>query len=147
MKHATRDSQLAYLEMEVMEEHVGSKFGKVYGQRQYFGNDQQKVIREIIKADHPQWVIGLYDSATIILKIRFQRKILVNPAITFNDLNNVTEFDRRNTYAFFDADHEADYERFQKVYPNSAWYPNIARLSLSDIEPEVKTILEDTPNP
>ena len=55
--HATRDSQLAYLEMEVMEEHVGSKFGKVYGQRQYFGNDQQKVIREIIKADHPQWVI------------------------------------------------------------------------------------------
>ncbi len=139
--HATPDNQLAYLEMEAMENHVGSKFGNVYGQRQFYGKDQKKVISDLIKSDHPEWVIGLYDSATIVLKIRCQRKILVNPAITFNDLNNVTEFARRNTYDFFDADHEKDYDLFQRVYPNSALYVNIAELRLSDIESQIKSIL------
>lgn len=143
IEHATPENQLAYLEMEVMENHVGSKFGRVYGQRQFFGNDQRKVIQDIIKSDRPKWVIGMFDSATILLKIRLQRKILVNPTITFNDLNNVTEFDRRNTYGFFDADHEADYALFQKVYTNSAWYANTTRLRLSDIETEIKEIIEN----
>lgn len=145
IEHATRDSQLAYILTEMEEDEVGSKFGKVYGQHEFFENDQRKVINDLIKSNRPKWIIALYDSATIVLKRRFQRKILINPTVTYNDLNNVSEFDRHYTYGFFDKDHEKDYELFQKVYPYSAWYGDTKGLRLCDIEAVVKGILEDNP--
>ncbi|MFR5757810.1 MAG: hypothetical protein ACLUE2_05095 [Bacteroides cellulosilyticus] len=57
----------------------------------------------------------------------------------------MSEFDRHYTYGFFDKDHEKDYELFQKVYPNSAWYGDTKSLRLCDIEAVVKGILEDNP--
>lgn len=73
----------------------------------------------------------------------FSGKILVNPTVTYNDLNNVSEFDRQYTFGFFDKDFEKDYELFQKVYPNAAWYGDTKELRLFMIEAVVKGILED----
>ena len=106
IEHATPDSQMAYMFNEWDDFEVADKFGKSYGQNEFFENDQRKVI---------------------------------------NDLNNVSEFDRHYTYGFFDKDHEKDYELFQKVYPNSAWYGDTKSLRLCDIEAVVKGILEDNP--
>lgn len=145
IEHATPDSQMAYMFIEWDDFEVADKFGKSYGQNEFFENDQRKVINDLIKSNRPKWVIALYNSATIVLKRRFQRKILINPTVTYNDLNNVSEFDRHYTYGFFDKDHEKDYELFQKVYPYSAWYGDTKGLRLCDIEAVVKGILEDNP--
>ncbi len=143
IEHATPDSQMAFMLNEMDDDETGEKFGKVYGQNEFFEHDQRTVINDLIKADRPKWIIALYDSATIVMKRRFQRKILINPTVTYNDLNNVSEFDREYTYGFFDARHEKDYELFQKVYPNTAWYGGTPILRLCDIEAVVAGILED----
>ena len=86
IEHATPDSQMAYMFNEWDDFEVADKFGKSYGQNEFFENDQRKVINDLIKSNRPKWVIALYNSATIILKRRFQRKILINPTVTYNDL-------------------------------------------------------------
>lgn len=145
IEHVTPDSPMAYMFNEWDDFEVADKFGKSYGQNEFFENDQRKVINDLIKSNRPKWVIALYDSATIVLKRRFQRKILINPTITYNDLNNVSEFDRQFTYGFFDRDFEKDYELFQKAYPNAAWYGGTKNLRLCDIEAIAKGIMEDNP--
>ena len=82
IEHATPDSQMAYMFNEWDDFEVADKFGKSYGQNEFFENDQRKVINDLIKSNRPKWVIALYNSATIILKRRFQRKILIQQSLT-----------------------------------------------------------------
>lgn len=143
IEHATPDSQLGFTLAEMDDDESAEKFGKVYGQYEFFEHDQRKVINDIIKSDRPKWIIAVTNSATIVLKKRYQRKILINPTVTYNDLNNVSEFDRQYTFGFFDKNHEMDYELFQKVYPKSAWYGNTYGLRLSQIEGIIAEILKE----
>ena len=101
-------------------------------------------IPEIVNTEKPEWVIALDNSATVALKLKRQKKILINPKVTFDDLNNVPEFARQYTYGFFDQNHEEDYNRFQSVYPNSAWYFNLKDMSLFDIKDIAKGIMDES---
>ena len=78
---------------------------------------------------------------SVALGIRRQKKVLLNPKVSYEHLNNVTEFDRENTYGFFDDLHEHDYERFQSVFPHAMWFPQDDNLSLFTIKEIVEEII------
>ncbi|WP_307768796.1 hypothetical protein, partial [uncultured Bacteroides sp.] len=97
-----------------------------------------KEVRKIIADQKPDWVIASGESATACISLHGQKKILVNPVVTFDDLNNVSEYARLHTYGFFGAlpQQQKSYEMFQTVYPNVAWYinaPNLILIGLSSL--------------
>ena len=95
-----------------------------------------KEVRKIIADQKPDWVIASGESATACIGLYGQKKILVNPIVTFDDLNNVPEYARLHTYGFFGAlpEQEKSYELFQTVYPNVSWFVNAPNLQFIDIK-------------
>lgn len=102
---------------------------------------QREIINTALKSQFYDWVVGLYDSATILLSYKGYKKILINPKIKDNDLNNITDYEIRNTYVFFDSEYKKEYKLFQSVYPHSIWFPKMKGLRLSDIKEKVSEIL------
>ena len=97
-----------------------------------------KEVRKIIADQKPDWIIASGESATACIGLYGQKKILVNPIVTFDDLNNVPEYARLHTYGFFGAlpEQEKSCELFQAVYPNASWFvnaPNLQRIDIKDI--------------
>lgn len=103
--------------------------------------DQRTVIKVALKSKPYDWVIGLYNSATILLSYKGYKKILINPKVCRKDLDDVTDFEIRNTYSFFDSEHKKDYELFHNLYPHSILFPQMKGLKLSDIKDTIKEIL------
>lgn len=101
----------------------------------------ESVIAMVLKSKSYDWVIGLYDSATILLPYKGYKKILINPTVNEADLKNATDFEKQNTYGFFDSEFEKDYEVFQSVYSHSVWFPFMEGLRLVDIKEIVTEIL------
>ena len=110
--------------------------------------DQQNDYLFFIAERKPDWVIASGEPATACIVIHAQKKILINPTVTFNDLNNVPECARRYTYCLFGAlsEHQRSYELFQSVYPNVAWFVNAPNLSLIDIKDISTEIINDKLN-
>ena len=109
-------------------------------------SDYCKEVRKIIAERKPDyWVIAAGESATACLSLHGQKKILVNPVVTFDDLNNVPEYARLHTYGFFGAlpQQQKSYEMFQTVYPNAAWYINAPNLILIDIKDIIYGIINE----
>lgn len=108
-------------------------------------SDYARVIRRIVTKQKPDWVIASGESATACINLYGQNKILINPIVTFNDLNKVSEYARQQTYGFFGASQkpEKNYELFQTVYPNAAWYFNTSTLRLVDIKEIIISIIND----
>lgn len=104
-----------------------------------------KEVRKIIADQKPDWVIASGESATACISLHRQKKILVNPVVTFDDLNNVSEYARLHTYGFFGAlpQQQKSYEMFQTVYPNVAWYINAPNLILIDIKDIIYGIINE----
>ena len=119
--------------------------GVVYDYNALPYNDRaalKNFISEKIGECKPKWIIGDGTSATVLMSMKIPRRILVNPKVTFEDLNNVTDKVRHSTFGFFDKHHEKDYERFQSVYPNSAWYPETT-IDLLDIKQLIEGIIKE----
>ena len=117
--------------------------GKVFDYTKLPYNDPpglKKFISEKIKETQPKWIVGEGTSATVLMGMRIPGRIMVNPKVFFDDLNNIPDYVRQTTFGFFDKYHEKDYERFQSVYPNSAWYPETS-IDLLDIKPMIATII------
>lgn len=108
-------------------------------------SDYHEEIRKIIAERKPDWVIAAGESATACLSIHGQKKILVNPIVTFDDLNNVPEYTRLHTFGFFGAlpQQQRSYEMFQTVYPNVAWYINVPNLNLINIKDIIYDIVNE----
>ena len=102
-------------------------------------------VRKIIAERKPDWVIAAGESATACIGLHGIKKILVNPIVTFDDLNNVPEYARQHTYGFFGAlpQQQKSYELFQSVYPNVAWYINVPNLNLIDIKEIIYDIVDE----
>ena len=102
-------------------------------------------VRKIIAERKPDWVIAAGESATACIGLHGVKKMLVNPIVTFDDLNNVPEYTRQHTYGFFGAlpQQQKSYEMFQTVYPNAAWYINAPNLSLIDIKDIIYGIINE----
>ena len=102
----------------------------------------KKFISEKINENGPKWIVGEGTSATVLMGMKIPGRILVNPKVSFEDLNNVPYYVRESTFGFFDKYHEKDYERFQSVYPNSAWYPETS-IYLFDLKSLIEGIIHE----
>lgn len=118
-----------------------SEMGKVYDNAILYDKDLNVYIPAEVKRLKPRWIVAEGDSATVALRLKRQKKVLINPQVTFDDLNNVPDYARENTWAFFDRTHEQDYNRFQSVYPNSGWFPDAENLNLLMIKNLISEIV------
>ncbi len=143
-KNPTLEDQTGFMLSEMIEEDECLKIGdKVYLSNDFYKKDPKEFIREAIRKDRPKWVIGIENTATILISYKRQKKILINPTVTLNDLNWVTLETIRDTYAFFSADYEADYEMYSKVYRNVAFFPTEKTLSIGDLSTAIKGIVSE----
>lgn len=142
IKNPTLDEQNAFMGREIVNEMECADLGEIYSNEVLYGKDLNEFIRDTVKAKHPKWIVAEGKSASVALGIRNQKKVVINPKVSYDDLNNVSEFDRQHTYAFFDDLHEQDYERFQTVYPHAAWFPEDDDLILFTIKETVQSIIE-----
>ena len=120
-----------------------SSLGEVFDYRNLpynYSAGLKNFILEKIKENQPKWIVGEGTSATVLMGMRIRGRIMVNPKVSFEDLNNVPDYVRQSTFGFFDKYHEKDYEKFQSVYPNSAWYPETS-IDLLDLKSMIATIL------
>lgn len=141
IKNPTLDEQNDFIMSEVVNEVECATLGKIYDNHILHGNDLATFIPDEVKTHNPQWIIAVGQCATVALSIRNQKKVLLNPKVSYEHLNNVSEFDREYTWGFFDDRHEQDYERFQSVFPNAAWYPFNDNLNLFTIKEIVEDII------
>lgn len=138
----TSDDQMGFMLAEMDNESEAEEFGEVFNNHFFTGKDKKEAIKNEIRNHKPTWIIGLENSATILLRVHRKKKILINPTVTINDLNWVTEQDINDTYAFFSADHESDYETYSKVYRNVAFFPMKKTLFISDIKSTINAIIK-----
>lgn len=139
----TSDAQMGFMFAQMDNESEASGFGEVYSNDFFYQKNPKEAIKEEIAKHRPKWVIGLENSATILLPYHRQKKILINPTVTVDDLNWVTSETIRDTYAFFSANYEKDYEVYSKVYKNVAFYPMQKILFISDIKSAIEAILSE----
>ncbi len=119
---------------------------RVYSSNDYYHKEPKDFIKEVIRNLHPQWVIGIENTASILIAYKRQKKILINPTVTLNDLNWVTPETIRDTYAFFSSRFEKDYEMYSRVYKNVAFYPAQKALHIYDLSNIIKGILTQCTN-
>lgn len=137
----TSDAQMGFIFAQMDNETESEDIGEVYSNEFFYRKNPKEAIREEIDNHRPKWVIGLENSATLLLPYHRQKKILINPTVTADDLNEVTSETINNTYAFFSAKYEKDYEMYSKVYRNVAFYPAQNILFISDIKAAIENIL------
>lgn len=140
IKNPTLDEQNAFMTREIVNEVECASLGKFYNNDTLYGKNLKEFITTEVLENKPEWIIAEGECASITLGIKNHRKILINPKVSFDDLNNVPVFARNNTYGFFDDRHEQDYEIFQSVYPHAAWFPQDDDLTLFTIKEIVEEI-------
>lgn len=122
---------------------IGDLYGGYWEERPWFKHKPiETIIKTVLKSKLYDWLIGSYNSATVLLSYKGYKRILINPTVNEYDLKNVSEFDKENTYGFFDNKHEADYELFQLVYTYSLWFMGMEELQFSDVQGIITEILE-----
>ena len=141
IKNPTLDEQNDFMMTEVFVEAECADLGTFYNNEMLYGKDLGKFIPHEVKKHNPEWIIAVGQSATVALGIRNQKKVLLNPKVDYEHLNNVSEFDQENTYGLFDEYHEQDYEKFQSVFSNAAWFPMDDNLNLFTIKGIVTDII------
>ena len=141
IKNPTLDEQNDFMMTEVVTKVECANLGKIYNNDELYGKDLATFISDEVKANNPQLIVAVSQCATVALGIRNQKKVLLNPKVSYDHLNNVSEFDREHTFGFFDDRHEQDYERFQTVFPNAAWFPQDENLNLFTIKEIVEEII------
>lgn len=132
-KDALMDEKNDFIIGQVSESLEYAELGTVFDYMQIPPNDVEGFIKAKIKELTPLWVIGDGTSASALMKMNVPGRLLVNPSVAFDDLNNVPDHIRETTYGFFDKDHEEDYNRFQSAFPHSALYPE-QYISLLDLK-------------
>ncbi len=142
LKNPTLDQQTEFMMRKNVNEVECADLGKVYTNDDLYGKDITEFITQRVKELKPELVIAEGECATVALKMKHQKKVLLNPKVSLDDLNNVPELTRQQTYGFFDDRHEQDYERFLSVYPHAAWFPHDDNLALFTIKETIQEIIE-----
>lgn len=145
LSNPTADEQNDYMISSLMDEVAMEAVGTFVEVNKLDKAIYAQEVCRLITEQKPDWVIAVGKSATACINLYRQHKILLNPTVTFDDLNNVPEFARKHTYGFFSAlpEQERNYEVFQTVYPNVAWYLNIPDLGLIHVKDIAVAIIND----
>ncbi|MDE6551767.1 MAG: hypothetical protein K2K98_02225 [Muribaculaceae bacterium] len=145
VRNPSLEDQTGFIISEMFEEDECLKIGdKVYSSNDFHKKDPKEFIREVIRKERPEWVIGIGNIATILMEYKRQKKIVINPTVTLDDLNWVTPEMIRDTYAFFSADHEKDYEMYSRVYRNVGFFPAKKSLFIGDLTSAIKGIIKES---
>lgn len=142
LKNPTLNQQNEFMLRENVNEVECANLGRIYNNDDLCGIDISEFITDKVEEFRPEWVIAEDECATVALKMRRQKKILLNPNVNIEDLNNVAEHTRQNTYGFFDDKHAQDYERFLSVYPHAALFPEDNSLTQFTIKEIVQNIID-----
>lgn len=115
------EQQTEFLYENMMASSALCKFGEVYDYKTLPITEVElkAFIEGKIMEEKPLWVIATDLSASVLAGIKIPNRILINPRISFDDLNNVPEHVRQTTHGFFDESRESDYERFCSVFPSA----------------------------
>lgn len=139
----TRDAQLGFQFAQLDNEADASELGEVYTNDFFYQKNPAEAVRQEIEQRHPRWVIGLENSATLLMPYRNLKRILINPTISEADLEGITAETIANTYAFFSSAYQADYERYSTAYQNVAYYPATRILFVDDVLPAIQAIIDE----
>lgn len=142
LKNPTLDQQNEFILRETVNMVECSDMGRIYNNNDLYGKNISEFVNSEVKERRPDWVVAEGECATEVLKMKRQKKILLNPIVNLENLNNVPEQTRQITFAFFDDKHSQDYERFLSVYPHAALFPEDYNLTLFTIKETVKEIIE-----
>ncbi len=142
LKNPITEQQSAFLLRENVNVVECAELGKIYTNDNLAGKDISEFMHHKVEEHNPKWIIAEGVCATVALKLKHRKKILLNPKVSTDDLNNVPESTRQFTFGFFDDRHEQDYERFEAVYPHAAWFPEDDDLALFTIKETVQEIIE-----
>lgn len=141
-KNATTEEKTDFLVRENVNEMECASLGMIFGNDELYGKDIKEFIRSKISELKPEWVIAEGESATVVLELKEQKKVLINPKVSSAEgAENVPASDADYTFGFFDQLHEADYERFQMHYPHASLI-GPGNLCLFMIKEIVETIVE-----
>lgn len=114
--------------------------GIVYNYQDLPRKNIKEFIQKKIDEFMPDWIIAEGNSATVLLELKFPNSILINPKVIAELIKNVPKEVRDSSFGYFGKDFEKDYEIFQSVYPNSAWYP-AAKISILSLKSMIETII------
>lgn len=142
LKNPTLDQQNEFMLRENVNEVECADLGRIYNGDDLHGKDISEFMIKEVEKHRPEWIIAEGECATAALKMKHQKKMLLNPKVTTDDLNSVSEHTRQHTYGFFDDRHSQDYERFLSVYPHAALFPEDDNLILFTIKEIAKEIIE-----
>lgn len=121
IQNPSREQQTEFIMENVFASAALDECGEVYDYTKLpKAAELKEFIGRTVREKKPRWTVGTDLSATVLAGMRIPRRILINPTVTFDDLNNIPDHVRETTYGYFDLIHEADYERFCSVYPNAA---------------------------
>ena len=145
IKNPTADQQNEYMISLLRDEMAMEGIGDFIEVNALNKSNYHEDVRKLIAERKPDWIIASGESATACIGLHGIKKLLVNPIVTFDDLNNVPEYARQHTYGFFGAlpQQQKSYELFQSVYPNVAWYINVPNLNLIDIKEIIYDIVDE----
>ena len=116
------------------------EMGKVYNYQDIPRKNVKDFIQRIIDEFMPDWIIAEGNSATVLLELKLPDSILINPKVNADLIKEVSKEVRDSSFGYFGKDFEKDYEIFQSVYPNSAWYP-AAKISILSLKSMIETII------
>lgn len=142
IKNPTPEKQTEFMIRENVNEVECADLGKIYNNQDLFGKEISAFINTEVERYCPEWIIAEGECATAALKLKSQKKILLNPQVRADVLTEVSEFDIQHTFGFFDERHERDYERFQSVFPHAVWFPVDDNLALFTIKETVQEIIK-----
>lgn len=143
IKNPTPDQQNSFISREIVNEMECSSLGEIFDSDALYGKNLMEFISETVARKHPAWVIAESECATISLGLKHQKKVLLNPKVSFEHLNDIPDYIREHTFGFFDDLHRKDYERFISVYPHAAYYPDDDNLMLFTIKEAVEELIHE----
>ena len=145
VENPTREQQTDFLYENMEATSALGIFGEIFDYKELPKTEEElKVFIEgKVIEEKPQWVIAADLSASVLAGIKIPNRILINPSISFDDLNNVPDHVRQTTHGFFDQSHETDYERFCSVYP-SAMLSLAPEIDYDQFVPLIQGIMDVT---
>lgn len=85
----TLDEQNDFMMTEVVTEVECANLGKIYNNDVLHGKNLAVFIPEEVKAHNPQWIVAVGQCATVALNIRNQKKVLLNPKVSYDHLKYI----------------------------------------------------------
>ena len=139
-KNFREDEHPDFMRTQLSISAILQEMGEVFNFQDIPGKNAKEFIQKKIEELCPDWIIAEGNSATVLLELKLPNSILINLKVNADIIKEVPKEVKDSSFGYFGNDFEKDYEIFQSVYPNSAWYP-AAKISILSLKSMVETII------